>query len=398
MGKKIWFGLGVAATLAAAGGFSLMVWAGPGSAPDNDDQGATAQPTHLLPGGRRFLGHLSVKGSHKDLKNLMTSIVVHPKLWEPMPYVLFDEPGFGHKYSHDDPMSIKLDEIRAESVWDAQTAAHFWSHRPVHVMVDTEGWAPQYDATLPKVKKQTPEAVFNRQALRVHLLIQSGIEEGWPQIIRFGWWSKIVDIEIERKWKLGQSALETNLQVAPLWRRVSYFAPRVYQFMRLVESGGNADAYEADADAWAKPFQDIVQATIDLRDAIGGEQLILPCMWGTTMVGRPGYGKGNDRWNGQFSTENERRLMVRTVYEAGADGILVWQPIRDEAERDEFQRAIGHIEEELAQINGDSDLGPIATLGELFRIRSDWPGRPMDWMRKFEWGPAQPIAPRPIGR
>jgi len=328
-----------------------------------------------------------VKGGHKEHKNLMTSIVVHPKLWEAKPYVLFDEWGFGHKYSNNDPMSIKVNELRAESVWDAQTTAHFWSNQPVHVMVDIEGWRPQYDTTRKIIKKQTSEAAFNRQALRVHQAIQSGIEEGWPEIDRFGWWSKIIDVEIVRKWELEQSALETNMQSASLWRRVSYFAPRVYQFMRLVETNPNTKNYEADAKAWAKPFQDIVQATIDLRAAIGGDQLIIPCMWGTTIVGRPGYGKGNDRWAGQFSTEKERRLMVRTVFEAGADGIMVWQPIRSEAERDEFQRAIVQIEAELAKINGDTDLGPTVTLGELFRIRRDWPGRPMDWMRKFEWGP-----------
>ena len=90
MGKKIWFGLGVAATLAAAGGFSLMVWAGSGSAPNNDDQGATSPSEPRMTSDHRFLGHLAVKGLRNDNRNLMTSIVVHPKLWEPKPYVLFD--------------------------------------------------------------------------------------------------------------------------------------------------------------------------------------------------------------------------------------------------------------------------------------------------------------------
>lgn|GEM_PF-5177469 len=385
--KKTWLGLGALVAIVAVWGCSYMVIARPtpGPAPGGGDQQTPAPPAPMSAHGSRFLGHLAVKGSNKTKKNLMTSIVVHPKLWEPRPYVLFDEWGFGHKYSNSDPMRINIEELRAESVWDAQTAAMFWSHQPVNVMVDIEGWAPQYDATRQIIKRQTPESAFNRKALRVHRAIQSGIEEGWPEIKGFGWWAKIVDVEVERKWKLGQSALETNMQAAPLWRRVTYFAPRVYQFMRLVDGPGNPDRYEASAEQWAKPFRDIVQSAIDLRDAIGGDQPVLPCMWGTTMVGRPGYGKGNDRWNGKLSTGPERRLMVRTVYEAGADGIMVWQPIRDEAERDEFQRAIVQIEAELALINGDSDLGPTATLGELFHIRSDWPGRPMDWMRKHQW-------------
>ncbi len=394
MSKTIWAGIVAIGMTALICGCSFMVLASPDQGSSTEGKGNPNKPSAQAARQAPFLGHLSVKGMHQQNRYLMTSIVVHPALWEHKPYVLFDEHGFGKKYSHNDPMSINLNEIRAEAKWDAQTARMFWTNQPVHVMVNTEGWEPQHEATLRSVTKDTPEAIYNRHAQRVHLAIQSGVEAGWPEIDRFGWWAKIVDDTVVEAWGMEHSPLEINMQAASVWRRVSYMAPNIYPHRRLIPAGTRPGEYEATPVQWAKRFQSIVKATVELRDELGGDQLVLPCMFGTELVG-PGFGKGRGRFGGKMMTEDERRLLVRTVYDSGADGIMVWQPIRTVAERDEFQRAIEHIEAELAQINGITDPGPTMTLGNLFKIRSDWVGRPMDWMREKVWERPSPSRSAP---
>jgi hypothetical protein len=321
-----------------------------------------------------FLGHLAVKGMSNDNRTLMTSIVVRPKLWEPVPYVLIDENSFGETYNHGSPMAIDTGAIRSEARRIAELASAFWGGRSVHVMVNTEGWPLQWDIAPPKAKGAIDRRAYNRKALAVYGAIQDGIERGWPTIDRFGWWSRMATPYAVERRDSDRSADALNLDAAPVWRRSAYFSGHIYPFARLVAEDQVPGQDEAHAPEWAIPVHEAVGAMIHLRDALGGDQLVLPCMFGTSQG-----------WSGKHRnqplTEQEQRLLVRASHDAGADGILVWQPIRSEAERDEFQRAIVQIESELARINGVDDPGPAATLGQMFGTRRDWPGRPKEWMR-----------------
>ena len=328
---------------------------------------------------------------HNEKRNLMTSIVVHPKLWETTPYLLFDENGFGQAYDHAGPMNIDVRALRDEARHDAESAAAFWGGRSVHVMVNTEGWSLQWDAAWKGPRANASRRAYNAKSQAVYLAIQEGIEQGWPAIDRFGWWSRIITPTHLARRDTNRSADELNREAARVWRRAAYFAGHIYPFTKLVADDRTPGEDEAHADEWTRPVFESVEAMIRLREALGGDQLVLPCMFGTSRGWR---GKYRNLW----MTERERRLLVRASYEAGADGIMVWQPIRSEGERDEFQRAVRQIEAELALINGDADLGPSMTLGEMFRIQRDWPGRPMDWMRRIGDQTLQPAPGRPKTR
>lgn len=338
---------------------------GPSSPPPKQSAATRSAP---------FLGHLAVKGMSNDNRTLMTSIVVHPKLWEPIPYVLIDENSFGDTYNHGSPMPIDIGAIRSEARYIAELASAFWGARSVHVMVNTEGWPLQWDIATPKAKSAIDRGAYNRKTLAVYGAIQDGIERGWPSIDRFGWWSRMATPDAVERRDSDRSADALNMDAAPVWRRSDYFSGHIYPFVRLVADNrvpGEDEAHEAQ---WVIPIHEAVEAMIHLRDALGGDQLVLPCMYGTSQG-----------WSGKYKnqplTEQEQRLLVRASHDAGADGILVWQPIRSEAERDEFQRAIVQIESELARINGVNDPGPAATLGQMFGTLRDWPGRPKEWMR-----------------
>lgn len=379
----------LAAILIAMGCSMSSVWSGPssgggsGTAPSQAPRPSAPQAVR----GDRFLGHLAVKGMHNEQRNLMTSIVVHPKLWETTPYILFDENGFGKAYDHDGPMSIDTNALRAEARHDAESAAAFWGNRRAHALLNTEGWSIQWDASLTSSRKGVGKNTYNRKAFEVYTAILEGVERGWPSLERIGWWDQIVTPEHLTRRKTTRSADAINREAAPVWRRVSYFAGHIYPFKKLVPDSQRPGVDEAHAREWVRPVHESVTSMLRLRDSIGGDQLILPCMFGTSRGWR---GKFKNQW----MTENERRLLVRASFEAGADGIMVWQPIRSERERDEFQRAVVQIEAELALINGDPDLGPSVSLGEMFGIQRDWPGRPMDWMRRAGDQTLQPLQTR----
>lgn len=338
-----------------------------------------------------FLGHLSIKGASADNRNLMTSIVVHPRLWEPTPYVLFEETAFGDAYDHSTPMSINIRALRDEARRDAEVASGFWGARRANVMVNIEGWPIQYDAAWDKPRAGASRAAYNAKAIAVHTAIQDGIEQGWPEIDRFGWWARVLTPRGVELRDLDLDVDRLNLESAPVMRRASYFASHIYPFRRLVADDVKPGVDQAHARDWVQPVHDAVEAMMHLRDALGGRQLVLPCMYGTRMGWR-------GRYKEQLLTEAERRLLIRASFEAGADGILVWQPIRSERERDEFQVAITQIESELARINGLSDPGPTMTLGELWGITNDWPGRAMGWMTKTDRKPSAPAPVSPDGR
>lgn len=372
----------LAAILIAMGCSMSSVWPGPSSngGGGSDGSGTAPSPASRPSApqqvrGERFLGHLAVKGMRNEQRNLMTSIVIHPKLWEREPYVLFDQNGFGETYIHKSPMGINTRAIRAEAEHDANSAAAFWGGRSVHVMMNTEGWPLQWHAASRAARSGASPRAYNQQALRVYRSIQQGVEAGWPAIDRFGWWSRIITPGVVRKRNSPVDADRLNLEAASVWRRASYFAGHVYPMQRLVPDHQRPGVDQAHADDWVVPVYEAVEAMLRLRDSLGGDQFVLPCIFGTSMGWSGTY---KDQW----LTEQERRLLVRACAEAGADGVMVWQPIRSERERDEFQRAITQIEAELARINGDRDLGPSMSLGEMFRIGRDWPGRPMDWMRR----------------
>jgi len=388
--------LSIAIGVALAQGCSGVSWSASAGAGEPADPVPRAEPnadTVWASATRtnRFLGHLTVKGMHADKRNLMTSIVVHPKLWETTPYILFDENGFGDAYDRTTPMNIDIAALRAEAQHDAETASVFWGGRPVHVMVNVEGWSLQQEASLIRARAGASRAAYNAKAAKVFSAIQEGIERGWPAVDHYGWWAKIVTSDtIERRdTKRDPDAL--NREAAPVWRRADYMAGHVYPFQRLVPDDRKPGRDQAHAHEWVQPAHEAVERMLKLREAIGGDQLVLPCMFGTSLGWRGAY-------KNQWMTEEERRLLVRAAYEAGADGIMVWQPIRSERERDEFQRAITHIEAELARINGDSDLGPSMTLGEMFRISTDWPGRPLNWMRRAGDQTLRSAPPLPASR
>lgn len=387
MRSFIWIPIGCMAALLVFGCSVSAVWTGPA-----DPEPSWRPPSKSSAVGReRFLGHLAIKGMHNKKRNLMTSIVVHPKLWEKTPYLLFDENGFGEAYDRTSPMKIDLRTIRAEARHDAETAAAFWGGRPVHVMVNTEGWPLQWDAAWKGPRAGVDRRAYNARSQAVYLAIQEGIERGWPAIDRFGWWSRIITPSVLERRETSRGVDELNAEAARVWRRASYFAGHIYPFTKLVPDDRTPGEDEAHADEWTRPVFQSVEAMIHLRETLGGDQLVLPCMFGTSRGWR---GKYKNLW----MTERERRLLVRASYEAGADGIMVWQPIRNEGERDEFQRAVQQIEAELALINGVSDLGPSMTLGEMFQIQRDWPGRPMNWMRRLGDQTLQPAPALPKAR
>jgi hypothetical protein len=329
--------------------------------------------------------------SNED-RTLMTRLLVRPALWERTPYVLLDENGF--EGFPDSPLDVDIGALRAEARGDAQTARLFWGDQPVRVMVDVEGWPLQFDLAGAKARKGGAAQEYEARAAASLVAIVRGVEEGWPEARGgVGFWAKIVTPgTVERRAGTALPA-RYNAQAIDVWRRVGFFAAQVYPMTRLAQTPAEAgkSGYEPRAE-WTRHVFEAVEEMRALRERVleqdsarrTGPPGVLPCMFGTRLGWR-------GRFKNELMTPAETRTLVRACYEAGADGVVVWQPIRSERERAEFQAALEQVEAELAAVRGMTleeaqREGGRVSLGEWWGIGQDWPGRAMGWMRRQPGG------------
>ncbi len=356
-----------------------------------EGEGGRSGPPPVRRGGegpREFRGHLAVKGMSNDDRTLMTRILVRPALWERTPCVLLDENGF--EVFPDSPLGADAGALRAEARADAETARRFWGEQPVRVVVDVEGWPLQFDLAGAEARGNGVEREYEARAAAALVGIVEGSEEGWRGARGgVGFWGKVITPATVERRAGGRTPAAYNAGAIGVWRRVGYFSAQVYPMTRLAGSpaGAKKKGYEPLGE-WTRHVFEAVGEMRALRERVleadparrADPPDVLPCMFGTRLGWR-------GLFKNQLMTPAEIRTLVRACHEAGADGVLVWQPLRSEQERGEFQRAVEEIEGELAAVRGMTveeaeRMGGRVTLGEWWGIGQDWPGRAMGWMLK----------------